>query len=290
MCELLGMSANTPTDIRFSFMGLMPRGGRTGPHRDGWGIGFFDGPAVRTFLDTGSAADSDIARFLSTYPIKSRNVIAHVRRANRGKVGLANTHPFVREAFGRQWVFAHNGQLKGVKQLPLGRFRPVGTTDSEHAFCWLLGEIERRCGEMPTRRELDGLIARFSGRLAQMGVFNMLLCDSRTLYAHASTRLVWLTRKAPFGVAHLADQDVTADFAAETTPDDVVTIIATHPLTRNEQWAPVPPGSLIAFRDGQPFFVRSAGPLPTELNAPVGRRSPVRAGAADQHTTGVMLV
>ncbi len=41
MCELLGMSANVPTDIVFSFTGLMQRGGRTGPHRDGWGIAFF---------------------------------------------------------------------------------------------------------------------------------------------------------------------------------------------------------------------------------------------------------
>ena len=30
MCELLGMSANVPTDIVFSFTGLMQRGGRTG--------------------------------------------------------------------------------------------------------------------------------------------------------------------------------------------------------------------------------------------------------------------
>ena len=34
MCELLGMSANTTTDIRFSLSGLIQRGGVTGPHRD----------------------------------------------------------------------------------------------------------------------------------------------------------------------------------------------------------------------------------------------------------------
>jgi hypothetical protein len=33
MCELLGMSANVPTDIRFSFTGLVQRGGETGPQR-----------------------------------------------------------------------------------------------------------------------------------------------------------------------------------------------------------------------------------------------------------------
>ncbi|MFP3335452.1 class II glutamine amidotransferase, partial [Pseudomonas sp. SIMBA_064] len=29
MCELMGMSGNVPTDIVFSFTGLMQRGGRT---------------------------------------------------------------------------------------------------------------------------------------------------------------------------------------------------------------------------------------------------------------------
>ena len=43
MCELLGMSANVPTDICFSFTGLVQRGGGTGPHKDGWGITFYEG-------------------------------------------------------------------------------------------------------------------------------------------------------------------------------------------------------------------------------------------------------
>jgi len=38
MCELLALSANTPTDMRFSFHGLTRRGGATGIHADGWGV------------------------------------------------------------------------------------------------------------------------------------------------------------------------------------------------------------------------------------------------------------
>ena len=49
MCELLGMSANVPTDICFSFTGLVQRGGGTGPHKDGWGITFYEGKGCRTF-------------------------------------------------------------------------------------------------------------------------------------------------------------------------------------------------------------------------------------------------
>src|SRR3954471_147074 len=128
MCELLGMSANVPTDISFSFAGLARRGGATGPHRDGWGITFYEGRGCRSFHDPQPSATSDVARLIRAYPIKSRVVIAHVRRGNQGRVALENTHPFTRELWGRAWTFAHNGQLRGVKRWPLGTYRPIGTT------------------------------------------------------------------------------------------------------------------------------------------------------------------
>lgn len=100
MCELLGMSANVPTDICFSFAGLARRGGETGPHGDGWGIAFYEGPGLRTFHDPLPSARSRIAELLISYPIKSRVVISHIRQANVGDVCLANTHPFSRELWG----------------------------------------------------------------------------------------------------------------------------------------------------------------------------------------------
>src|SRR5262245_57087747 len=151
MCELLGMECNVPTDIVFSFTGLRQRGGRTGPHRDGWGLAFYEGPAARVFLDPAPAAESPLARFLAEHPIKTLLAIGHIRKRTRGKTTLSNTPPFVRELWGRTWVFAHNGTLHGVRKRPLGRFRPIGETDSEHAFCWLLDRISARFADYPRR-------------------------------------------------------------------------------------------------------------------------------------------
>lgn len=251
MCELLGMSANVPTDIRFSFTGLMQRGGNTGPHRDGWGVAFYEGQGCRTFHDPFPSAESEIARLLQRYSIKSRIVVCHIRKANRGRVCLANTHPFGRELWGRYWVFAHNGQLKGVKRLPLDFYRPMGTTDSEHVFCWMLDRIRTRFAQPPGRiqtlwRYVGGLVAEISER----GVFNFLMSDSRYLYAHCSTQLAWLTRRAPFGRAHLMDADLAVDFQEETTPDDIVTVVATRPLTTNEEWGVMRPGELAVLAEG----------------------------------------
>ena len=82
------------------------------------------------------------------------------------------------------------------------------------------------------------------------GVFNMLLSNSQSLYCFRSTNLVWLTRRAPFGAATLVDEDLTVDFAKHTSPTDIVTIVATRPLTSDETWSTTPKSTLVVFRDG----------------------------------------
>lgn len=260
MCELLGMSANTPTDICFSFTGLMQRGGRTGPHRDGWGIAFYEDRGCRVFHDPVPSADSEIAHLLQRYSIKSGIVICHIRQATHGRVALENTHPFQRELWGRPWTFAHNGRLRGVKRRPLAHYRPVGTTDSEHAFCWLLDRLRERFPRPPRRREtLWREVARLAATLHGHGSCNLLLSDGRVLYAFCSTQLHWLTRRAPFGEASLLDAELRVDFSEVTTPRDVVTVIATRPLTADEAWTPISRGSLVVFDAGVPIAVSDAG-------------------------------
>ena len=253
MCELLGMSANVPTDICFSFSGLMQRGGVTGPHTDGWGIAFYEGHGCRSFHDPHPGARSEIARLVRQYPIKSHIVVSHIRKANRGRVCLENTHPFTRELWGEYWTFAHNGQLKGIKKQGLDFYQCVGTTDSEHAFCWILDRLRKRFPRKPhNRKVLWQSIGELAAQLNRRGVFNMLMSDSTCLYTACSTTLCWLTRSAPFGQASLIDEEMSVDFSRETTPDDVVTVVATQPLTANEDWECMKKGEFQVFRDGRP--------------------------------------
>jgi len=256
MCELLGMSANVPTDICFSFAGLMQRGGGTGPHKDGWGIGFYEGKAQRAFHDPKPSVDSPIAQLVCQYPIKSCTVISHIRQANVGDVNLENTHPFSRELWGYTWTFAHNGQLKAsLFDRPLRFYRPVGTTDSEYAFCWLLDQIRSSFPDKPEHPEgVFALIKECCDQLRSLGVYNMLLSNSEFLYCYCSTKLHWITRRAPFGMAQLKDSDLTVDFHNKTEPNDVVTVIATEPLTDNEQWQAMASGEAKVFVLGDPYY------------------------------------
>ncbi|AVP56456.1 class II glutamine amidotransferase [Pulveribacter suum] len=251
MCQLLGMNANTPTDVTFSFTGFAQRAGRTADHTDGWGIAFFEGQGVRHFVDHARALDSPVAELIRRYPIKSCNVIAHIRKATQGAVQLANCHPFVRELWGHYWVFAHNGDLKDFRPRLHGHFHPVGSTDSEHAFCWLMQELSKSHAGLPPVQELTLTLRELAGHIAPQGTFNFLLSNGQALWAHASTHLHWIERRHPFAVAQLSDEDLQVDFAPLTTPSDRVAVIATAPLTNNEQWTAFAPGELGVFVQGQ---------------------------------------
>ena len=247
MCQLLGMNANTPTDVMFSFTGLATRAHE---HKDGFGIAFFEGCGLRLFVDHVSARVSPVAELVKRYPIQSDNVIAHIRKATQGRTALENTHPFMRELWGRYWVFAHNGDLKDFHPRLHAAFRPVGDTDSERAFCWLMQELSKSHAGVPSIEETTLTLAELVAQLNAHGTFNMLLSNGQALWAHGSTRLFWLERRHPFAHATLADEDLSVDFSSVTTADDRVAVIATEPLTANEPWVPFDAGELRVFVDG----------------------------------------
>ncbi len=247
MCQLLGMNANTPTDLMFSFSGFSRRADE---HCDGFGIAFFEDAGVRLFVDSQSAAQSPMAEFIRGYPIRSSHIIAHIRKATVGRVTLQNTHPFQRELWGRYWVFAHNGDLKNYAPRLHGAFRPVGTTDSEHAFCWLMQELAKAHASVPSIHELTATLKELAPEVARHGTFNFMLSNGQALWAHCTTRLHYLTRQHPFQGAKLQDEDVRVDFAEQTTPNDRVSVVVTEPLTQNEAWTAFAPGELKVFVDG----------------------------------------
>ncbi len=251
MCQLLGMNCNTPTDIVFSFEGFRLRGGLTDSHADGFGIAFFEQHGIRLLQDDKPCARSPVADLVQQYKIKSENVIAHIRKATQGQVSLANTHPFVRELWGEYWVFAHNGNLRGLKEIDGEYFNPVGTTDSEKAFCYLLEHLRQRFRYKPSREELFASIAEKTHELRKYGLFNYMLSNGDWLLAHASTLLFYIIRQAPFGEAALVDEDVAIDFSAVTTPNDRVAVIATLPLTCNEKWQQLAVNELVMFSQGE---------------------------------------
>ncbi|CAM9679575.1 unnamed protein product [Chrysoparadoxa australica] len=291
MCQLLGMSCNVPTDFAFSFRGFRERGGKTDKHIHGWGVAFYEGSGCRCYIDLEPAATSPIANLICNYPIKTLNLIAHVRLATQGKVQLENVHPFQREMWGQYWVFAHNGDVpraqyiirEGKEAGLQRRYSPVGDTDSEACFCLFLNDLMETYPDgypgLPAiyrtvKKTWKGLCgaATESGDSSHVGgsdpsvpehqqpIFNFLMSNGETLLAGCWpgsrpgsitwNSLFYTVREFPFPQVSLSDCDYTVDFAKLAKPKDRVTVLATAPLTKNEQWKEMAKGELSAFVHG----------------------------------------
>lgn len=150
MCELLAMSSSRPSHLTFSLQALTEHS--VHGSRDGWGAAFYAGRDVALFREPEAASGSALVSFLQNQGPSTTLAISHIRHATMGEVALANTQPFVREMAGRMHTFVHNGNLPGIKSHPRfaeGRFRSIGDTDSEHAFCILhfAGPYPRTMGD-----------------------------------------------------------------------------------------------------------------------------------------------
>lgn len=262
MCELFAMSARHPTTVSLSLEEFSRHGGLSGPHKDGWGIGWYEEGDIRLVKERDPAASSACVRFIQTNPFSSSLVVSHIRKATLGSVASRNCQPFVRELGGAWHCFAHNGDLKGIaadRRFRAEGFRPVGETDSELAFCALMDALRPlwSSGGVPPIGERRQIVARFAAALRELGPANFMYCDGDALFAHADRRHqsdgsirapgMWrLARRCPAG-GELAAQGLR--IASEGAEQEVV-LVASVPLTA-EGWVALGEGEIVVARQGR---------------------------------------
>ncbi len=255
MCELLGLCFNQEVKPSFSLRGFSLRS-KYNPH--GWGLAFYPDKSAQVYKEPTPSRESPLAKFLKNYdPIKSKIIISHIRYKSAGNVAYKNTHPFQREWDGRDYIFAHNGTLSINWQG--GRYKPIGDTDSEMAFCHIMDQISKKGVTFKRTTEYKWLWTILND-INQHGTFNSLNCllsDGKHLFCYHDQNgyngLYQLHRKAPYGPVTLRDDDYQINLADEKSPDQEGYIIASHPLT-NEKWEKFSHGQLRVYKDGKVIY------------------------------------
>lgn len=261
MCELLGISADHLASFTVSLERFAAHGSAEGQNHDGWGIAAFEDQDARVVKEPGPAAGSEWVRFVETHGVTSPLVIAHIRHASSGAPAYANTHPFCREMGGQMHVFAHNGSFPEIARLPLPAHghRPIGQTDSEYAFCMLLGRLAELWDgdERPSVAERRLVVARFAADMAALGPANFLYSDGDLLFAHGHRRPQIDGRVEPPGLHFIERKDLPppdaswlASGARISHGVEPVAIIASVPLT-DEEWQPLREGELLVLSRGR---------------------------------------
>jgi len=259
------MSSRQPATVAFSLEEFARHGGPSGPIRDGWGIAYLRQRDAFLVKETAPAGSSELVRFIESQDIRSTLVLSHIRQARQGPVSFENTQPFLRELAGRAHVFAHNGDLHDVARcgdLHLGRWRPMGDTDSEQAFCALLSALEplwMDSSGIPALGDRLEIVSGFARAIRPLGPANFLYWDGDALFAHGHRRrppgggpfqppgLHTLARHCAFEPDALRTPGVTVE--TPDAPGQDVILVASVPLT-DEAWQPLDEGEIVVASGG----------------------------------------
>ena len=175
MCRLFGMLAAEPTTARFWLLGatdsVLDQSYR---NPDGTGLAHY--VEREPMVDKHPIAAYEDREFATeARQVHSHLVVAHVRHATRGEPRLENTQPFVHGSL----VFAHNGTIDGLEDLPASLSLLLGDTDSERYFALLryhLGEAS------DTLTGIQKTVEWIKENCAYTSL-NFLLADGDSLYA-----------------------------------------------------------------------------------------------------------
>ena len=188
-------------------------------------------------------------------------MVAHVRRATQGLACSRNTQPFTRELGGRLHVFAHNGMLPGIEDDPrftTRRFRRIGDTDSEHAFCALLDSIAPLWEQgVPSLEDRIAEIGAFAATLRELGPANFIYTDGDAVFAHGHRRKDDRGEIRPPGLHFVcrtctgeSDGVALAGVSVGHDAEQQVALVASVPLS-DERWEAVGEGELVVLREGR---------------------------------------
>jgi glutamine amidotransferase len=274
VCELLGICGSTKVQPGRYFRTFRQRGqglpdGQGNP--DGWGIALYpDGKAAQLIKESIPAASSKLAEFFSTYEhLCSKIFIAHVRKASPGlAVTFSNTHPFCRAVAGRDYVFAHNGTIHSTRRFSLGRYKPVGSTDSEYLFCHILNFIEKRnIGGWTEENLLEFWkflisINRWSTKDETIpNKLNLLLSDGETLISYTDFYGIGTLYRLMLPVHSevlVGGRKLSPSESNKDTEEESIYVVATRPVSGEKLWVSMESGQLCAIRNGVQVFSSGA--------------------------------
>lgn len=177
--------------------------------------------------------------------------------------------------WGLNWAFCHNGQIPLMDDKPdywLGdcegeRFYfPIGSTDSERAFCAILNALRAQFpSTMPSLPVLYDCLQKLCQEIVDYNraetILNfMLTCGPHVLWVYSwpgsrPGSKVWngLHYTVRGRSTNLGDADYTFDVNMNDERDDnSCCIIATKPMTEDEEWIELERGELILFDEGLP--------------------------------------
>jgi len=257
MSDLLAASFDAPSSPAIDLAPSEPRSPADPPFA--WGVAWYPGDEraaalVKGPTSLGEAGGLGLLRDWDRF--RSSQFIFHLRGA-APTLEPRDTQPFVKAYAGRDWAFAHQGDLSGDWRTLLALpehavFEPTGVTDSEHAFCWLLERARATRARTLSALGWDSLYELLA-RLSELGQLNLLVCDGQAVIAYHGTEtaspLFWTRRVPPHPATRLESQPFALELNSPFDVSRTQCLVSTQPLG-GARWQPFEPGQMLVLRRG----------------------------------------
>ncbi len=225
----------------------------------GWGFGWYPNDDYEASIIKDPMSD-DTQTLLNALQdgtsFRSTIFICKVRGAGK-QYTQHDTQPFRHSFGGYDWLFLHNGRLDrtALQELhndPSGLLEPVGKTDSELAFLFLLGKLQARSAKGLTDIRGSKLLA-WMEELNELGTADFVLSDGRSLavyHGKNSKRNLYLHRVLPSEKPPVFDSELVS-LNLEDPRDSLRTVFLVTSFQLDEtSFQPMEPGRLIIVRRG----------------------------------------
>lgn len=235
VCELFAINSAQPQDATSYLPEFFSH---SVYHPDGWGMAWRDASGIHLHKEPIQASTSPWLSRRLRKPLMTRRLLAHIRKASKGRLAYENCHPFLgTDIDGNEWMMIHNGSLFNDSLTEYYDGVEQGDTDSETLLLYMLDILEQaayRAGSLSPKVRFDAL-SEAVAILSNHNKLNLVMDDGTYTYVHTNTARCTLMQKRTGGAVVISTQALDA-----------------------RGWEPVPPNRLIAYRDGE--LVRQAVP------------------------------
>ena len=232
MCEIFCFNSNTPKQVNECLECFY---NHSEDHPHGWGLANMQSNEFVIDKEPMKASCSEHLKNILSNPVIGKNVFAHIRLATMGEIISPNCHPFTEaDDNNRSWMLIHNGTIFDYPKLNDYIGKEKGNTDSERILLYIIdkvNEFERDKGRLSTIKERFNLLTDIVADLSKNNKLNLMFYDGDLTYIHSNMRdsLYYLK-------------------------DDESFLVASTPLTDDENWKPVELNKLFGLIDGNIIF------------------------------------
>jgi glutamine amidotransferase len=231
MCELFGLSAKTPVDVREYLKVFYSHSVR---HPHGWGLMREAGNQIEIIKEPVCASGSRILSETIQKTLPQTNLLAHIRLATVGAKKYDNCHPYSGlDASGRTWTLIHNGTIYSGVQLAKYLSEQTGDTDSERIFLYLIDEINsaiKKSNSPLSDSSRFEIVNNLAVTLSPRNKLNFMIYDGELLYVHKNMKDTLAYKKLENGI-----------------------VFSTQPLD-DDGWIQLPMTQTFAFKGGECVF------------------------------------